>query len=86
MNFPKTLSELNKQRATGKINKPLKNFHEICEMLNVKEGKVRQAMMKNNSPKPKIIHKSKTVNSNSWYDPIEFKAWWKTVCNDVSKT
>ena len=83
MRFAETIGDLRKRQLAGKINKPLKNFHEICEMLGVPEVNVKAKMVRKDRPKPKIVHRSISFGKNSWYDPVQFKAWWKMVQDDV---
>ena len=83
MKFAETIGDLRKRQLAGKIHKPLKNFHEICEMLGVPEINVKAKMVRKDRPKPKIVHRSNSFGKNSWYDPVEFKAWWKMVQDDV---
>lgn len=54
-------------------------------MLGVKEVNVKARMVRKDSPKPKLVHKSNGAGKNSWFDPVEFKAWWKKVQDEISR-
>jgi len=83
--FTETIGQLRQRQIKGQIYKPLKNFHEICEMLGVKEVNVKARMVRKDSPKPKLVHKSNGAGKNSWFDPVEFKAWWKKVQDEIGR-
>jgi len=86
MKFTESIGDFSKRIAKGGKKPPLRNFHEICEMLGVPEINVKAKMVRKDRPKPKIVHRSTGGGQNAWYDPVEFKAWWKVVQDDVPKT
>ncbi len=51
-------------------------------MLGVPEKNVKAKMVRKDRPKPKIVHRSTGGGQNGWYDPVEFKKWWKMVQDD----
>jgi len=89
MKFPETIGELRKRQLSGKINKPLKNYRElseiVCEKYKITDAQLRGWMRKPDAPKSKIQHRSTGGGQNSWYNPTEFLAWAEKVANDVSK-
>jgi len=54
-------------------------------MLGVPEVNVKARMVRKDSPKPMVIHKSNGAGKNSWYNPVEFKAWWKKVQDEIAR-
>lgn len=85
MKFTESIGQFSARVKSGGAKVPLKNFHEICEMLGVKEVNVKARMVRKDSPKPKLVHKSTSAGKNSWFDPVEFKAWWKKVQDEISR-
>lgn len=84
MKFTESIGEFSQRVAKGGKKPPLRNFHEICEMLGVPELNMKAKMVRKDSPKPLLVHRSNGGGKNSWYDPVEFKKWWKKVQDEVS--
>ena len=58
--------------------KPLRTFKEFCIEFGV-DGKTLSGYMSTlKGPKP-VLNGRGFVNKNTWYDPDEFRAWWKEV-------
>ena len=85
MKFTETIGDFSKRVASGGRKPPLRNFHEICEMLGVPEVNVKAKMVRKDAPKPMLVHKSNGAGKNSWYNPVEFKAWWKKVQDEIRR-
>ena len=85
MKFTETIGDLRKRQISGRVNPPLRNFREICEMLGVPEVNVKARMVRKDSPKPMVVHRSIGAGKNSWYNPVEFKAWWKKVQDEIGR-
>lgn len=85
MKFTETIGDFSKRVANGGKKPPLRNFREICEILGEAEKTVRARMKRKDSPKPKFVHKSNAAGKNSWYNPVEFKAWWKKVQDEIRR-
>ena len=89
MKFPETIGELRKRQLSGKINKPLKNYRElseiVCEKYKITDAQLRGWMRKPDAPKSLVRHRSTGGGQNSWYNPTEFLAWVEKVANDVPK-
>lgn len=85
MKFTETIGEFTQRVAKGGRKPPLRNFREICEMLGETELKVKARMVRKDAPKPLVVHRSNSAGKNSWYNPVEFKAWWKKVQDEISR-
>lgn len=84
MKFTESIGEFSQRVAKGGQKRPLRNFKELCVMLGETELKVKAKMVRKDSPKPVLVHKSNGAGKNSWYDPVEFKKWWKVVQDEIS--
>lgn len=85
MKFTETIGDLRRRQVSRNIRKPLRNFHEICEMLGETEGAVKARMVRKDAPRPLVVHRSTGAGKNSWFDPAEFKAWWKKVQDEIGR-
>lgn len=79
MKFNETIGDLRRRQVTGNIRKPLRSFAELCEELGVPPRKVSAQLGRQDAPKPKTRHRSNSGGQQSWYDPDEFKRWWKSI-------
>lgn len=84
MKFTESTGEFFRRVAKGSKKPPLRNFRELCVMLGESELKVRAKMLRRDSPKAVLVHKSTGAGKNKWYNPVEFKAWWKKVQDESS--
>lgn len=64
-------------KTTGH-RKPLRSFRELCTELGVDAKAMRGYMSSFKCPKA-VINGRNFTNKNMWYDPDEFRAWWKEV-------
>ena len=89
MKFPETIGDLRKRQISGNINKPLKTFRELAEIVckkhNITERQLRGWLRKPDAPKSLVRHRSTGGGQNSWFNPTEFIAWADKVANDVPK-
>jgi hypothetical protein len=58
--------------------KPLRSFKELCAEFGVEKKTLMGYMGTFKCPKP-VINGQSFKNKNMWYDPDEFRAWWKEV-------
>lgn len=79
MKFAETIGDLRRRQIAGKIYKPLRSFNELCEELGVPAHILRGNLRRSDAPQPKTRHRSTSGGQQSWYDPIEFREWWKRV-------
>ena len=84
MKFTESIGQFSQRIAKGGKKPPLRNFNEICEMLGVPKANVKAKLIRKDAPKPLLVHVSYGAGQNSWYNPVEFKAWWKKVQDEVS--
>jgi hypothetical protein len=86
MKFPETIGDLRKRQISGKINKPLRSYRELSEIVrekyNITDAQLRGWLRKPDAPKSLVQHKSTGGGQNSWYNPREFMAWIERVVND----
>ena len=71
-----TMSEWSKRVHTEGRRKPLRSFKEMCAELKVDARTMMGYMSTFNGPKAKLNNRNGVVK-NMWYDPDEFRAWWK---------
>lgn len=64
-------------KTTGH-RKPLRSFKELCAELGIERKIMMGYMGTLKGPKP-VINGQTFKNKNMWYDPDEFRAWWKGV-------
>jgi hypothetical protein len=64
-------------KTTGR-RKPLRSFKELCAEFGVEKKTLMGYMGTFKGPKP-VINGQSFKNKNMWYDPDEFRAWWKEV-------
>jgi len=64
-------------KTTGH-RKPLRSFKELCKEVGVGSKSMAGYLGTLNGPKAKINSRGGVVK-NMWYDPDEFRAWWKEV-------
>lgn len=83
MKFAETIGDLRRRQITGKINKPLRSFAELCAELGVQPRVMSGKLARKDAPKPKTVHKSNGTGKQSWYDPVEFKSWWHSLKEDA---
>jgi hypothetical protein len=79
MKFTETIGDLRRRQITGNIHKPLRSFAELCDELGVPPRKVSGQLRRKDAPKPKTKHRSNSGGQQSWYDPEEFKSWWRSL-------
>lgn len=72
----KTMQEHADRRRAGLHRKPLRTYREMCEELKV-DPKIMRAYMRWHKPPEAKVNGRAFVNRNTWYDPDEFRAWWK---------
>jgi hypothetical protein len=58
--------------------KPLRSFKELCAEFGVEKKTLMGYMGTLKGPKP-VINGQSFRSKNMWYDPDEFRAWWKEV-------
>lgn len=73
-----TMSEWSKRMHTEGRRKPLRSFKELCKELGVNSKSMAGFLGTFNGPKAKLNHRNGVVR-NMWFDPDEFRAWWKEV-------
>ncbi len=79
MKFTETIGDLRRRQIAGKINKPMRSFAELCAELGVPPRVMSGKLHRKDAPKPRVKHRSNGGGQQSWYDPIEFREWWKRV-------
>lgn len=77
MKFAETIGDLRRRQIAGTIHKPLRSFAELCQELGVAPRTMSGKLVRKDAPKPKTVHRSNGAGKQSWYDPIEFREWWK---------
>ena len=86
MKFDETIGQLRKRQIEGRIHKPCKTYRELSEYLckkhNVTDAYLRGCLRRPDAPKPKVKHRSTGGGQNSWYEPVEFVAWFNKVMNE----
>jgi len=71
------MAEESKRIRENGRHRPLRSFRELCEELGVDHTRLVRLLGKHPGPKPKINHSARAaVHANSWYDPLEVRAWW----------
>ena len=73
-----SMSDWSKRIHTEGRRKPLRSFQELCKELGVNSKSMAGFLSTLNGPKAKLNHRSGVVK-NMWFDPDEFRAWWKEV-------
>jgi hypothetical protein len=74
----KNLSPL--KRPTSAPRAPLRTFIEMAEELGITEGLLKSNLGRSkDAPKPVLVSKNVRRGSNSWYDPVEMRRWWKSI-------
>jgi hypothetical protein len=63
----------------GVPRKPLRSLKELSEELGVTVMNLVWKLKKEGAPKPQLSKKKDGSNTQSWYEPEEFRAWWSTV-------
>lgn len=81
MIFAESFGSFVQRTKNGGGRKPLRTFKEMCEELGVNEHSMKQYFRRANAPKPRLKSYGTRVK-NSWYDPQEFRRWWRQVCEE----
>lgn len=71
-----SMSDWSKRIHTEGRRKPLRSFKELCKEFGVNSKSMSGYMATFNGPKAKLNNRGGAVR-NMWYDPDEFRAWWK---------
>ena len=59
---------------------PLRSLKELAEEFDVTVPALRAFIRHHNGPMPVLKSGSgNTVHRNTWYDPVEMRAWWRGV-------
>ena len=73
-----SMSDWSKRIHTEGRRKPLRSFQELCKELGVNSKVMAGYLGTFNGPKAKLNNRGGVVR-NMWFDPDEFRAWWKEV-------
>ena len=73
-----SMSDWSKRIHTEGRRKPLRSFQELCKELGVNSKAMAGYLGTFNGPKAKLNNRGGVVR-NMWFDPDEFRAWWKEV-------
>jgi hypothetical protein len=77
--------QLHQKWRRKKPRPPLRTFSELCDELGVKRGVLSHLLgHAPNAPKPELVvqgHQSAhgRVSSNTWYEPVAFRAWFHSL-------
>lgn len=86
MKFAETIGDLRKRQLSGQINKPLRTYRElseiICQKYNISDSYLRGCLRRPDAPKSLVRHKSTGAGQNTWYNPKEFLLWIDKVINE----
>lgn len=64
-----------------KNNKPLRSLRELADEFGVSMQTVSSAIARHSGPAPVLVHRRRSAGGtqNSWYDPVEMRAWWAKI-------
>lgn len=66
----------------GKPHRPLRTAKELCEEVGINTKQFGNFIRWNPGLKPVIRHTAgRSRGPLTYYDPKEFRAWWKEVCS-----
>lgn len=77
--FTETLAEFSHRTKTKGAFPPLRTFKELCEELGVDMKAMSGKMNRKDAPKPVFKNRGRNTLQASWYNPKEFKTWWKSI-------
>jgi hypothetical protein len=71
--------DYHERKRRGELNRPpLRTFIELCDELGVTQGQMR-AFFRKYKDHPAAQFYKYGVNRKTYYNPIEFRAWWKKI-------
>lgn len=67
------------RKKRGELNRtPLITFEEICKECGVTKG-VMVSLFRKHEDRPKPVFPHLGAKPKTYYNPIEFRAWWKKI-------
>jgi hypothetical protein len=58
--------------------KPLRSFKELADELGVTHQVLQGALRAADAPQPLLSKPSGKTRRDTWYDPDQFRAWWRS--------
>lgn len=67
---------------SNNTRKPLRSATELAEEFGISVKRLGGLLGVHNGPKSKFSHRNFSMK-NSWFDPVEMRAWWNSLPVEV---
>jgi hypothetical protein len=77
--FTETVGQHQARVKKDGYRKPLRTLRELADEFSVTPAKLTQLIRLHEGPEAVLRVRSTNKTQNSWYEPLEFRRWWRAL-------